>query len=77
MYWGENYQGDKVYKSKHYLLWTCKDTVELLNLEKPLRKISYYMVQKQLRTKNTCLKLGKVKMTTVDAKNAKTLSCYS
>ena len=43
-YCGKNDRGDKIYKSKHYLLWTVQDVVELFNIENPLEKASYYVV---------------------------------
>ena len=36
---GKNDRGDKIYKSKHYTLWTIQGMVELFNIENPLEKV--------------------------------------
>ena len=59
VYCGKNDRGDKIYKSKHYLLWTIQDMVELFNIENLLEKVSYYVVQqcsKLLKMRNIYLK---------------------
>ena len=38
VYCGKNDRGDKIYKSKCYLLWTIQDMVELFNIENLLEK---------------------------------------
>ena len=45
LYCGKNNRGDKIYKSKHYLLWTIQDMVKLFNTENPLEKVEYYVIQ--------------------------------
>ena len=49
VYCGKNDRGDKIYKSKHYLLWTIQDMVELFNIENSLEKESYYVVQQIIK----------------------------
>ena len=49
VYCGKNNRGDTIYKSKHYLLWTIQDMVELFNIENPLEKVSYYVVQQIIK----------------------------
>ena len=51
----------RVIKSKHYLLWTLKDTVELFNLENPLGKVSYHMVQQMVKNEKHLLNIGESK----------------
>ena len=58
VYCGKNSMNDKIYKSKHYLLWTIQDMVELLNIENPLEKVSYYVVQQIIKNEKHLLKKG-------------------
>ena len=60
VYCGKNDSGDKIYKSKHHLLWTIQDMVELFNIENRLEKLSYCVIVQQcsklLKMRNIYLK---------------------
>ena len=58
VYCGKNSMNDKICKSKHYLLWTIQDMVELLNIENPLEKVSYYVVQQIIKNEKHLFKIG-------------------
>ena len=47
VYCGKNEMGDKIYKSKHYLLWTFKELVEQYNADRDdgSDEISYYFLR--------------------------------
>ena len=60
-YCGKNNSGDKIYKSKHYLLWTIQDMVELFNIENSLEKVSYYAVQQIIKNEKHLFKIGEGK----------------
>ena len=49
VYCGKNNRGEKIYKSKYYLLWTIQDMVELFNIENLLEKVSYDVVQQIIK----------------------------
>ena len=61
VYCGKNNGGDKIYKSKHYLLWTIQDMVELFNIENPLQKVAYYVVQQIIKNEKHLFKIGESK----------------
>ena len=50
-----------IYKSKHYLLWTIQDMVELFNIENLLEKVSYYEVQQIIKNVKHLFKIGESK----------------
>ena len=60
-YCGKNNSGDKIYKSKHYLLWTIQDMVELFNIENSLEKVSYDAVQQIIKNEKHLFKIGESK----------------
>ena len=74
VYCGKNDKNDKIYKSKHYLLRTIQDMVELFNIENLLEKVSYYVVQQIIKNEKH-LKQGKVRMMTVDVRSVRMWSC--
>ena len=49
IYCGKNQQGEKEYKSKHYLLWSFKEIVQMFNAEHDF-EISYHTVQQFVST---------------------------
>ena len=49
VYCDKNNRGDKIRKSKHYFLWTIQDMVKLLNIENPLEKVPYYVLQQIIK----------------------------
>ena len=61
VYCGKNNRGDKIYKSKHYLLWTIQDMVELFNIENSLEKVPYYLVQQIIKNDKHLFKIGESK----------------
>lgn len=48
IYCGKNENGEKVYKPKHYLLWSLKEVVDMFNNEHDFN-ITYYNLQKLLK----------------------------
>ena len=48
IYCGKNENGEKVYKPKHYLLWSLKKVVDMFNNEHDFN-ITYYNLQKLLK----------------------------
>ena len=48
IYCGKNKNSEKVYKPKHYLLWSLKEVVEMFNNEHDF-SITYYNLQKLLK----------------------------
>ena len=58
---GKNDWGDKIYKSKHYILWTIQGMVELFNIENPLEKVPYYVVHQIIKNKKHLFKIGESK----------------
>ena len=48
IYCGKNKNSEKVYKPKHYLLWSLKEVVEMFNNEHDFN-ITYYNLQKLLK----------------------------
>ena len=55
------YWGDKMCQSKHYLLWTIQDMVELFIIENPLEKVSYYVVQQIIKNEKHLFEIGESK----------------
>ena len=75
VYCGKNNRGDKIYKSKHYLLRTIQDMVELFNIENPLEKVSYYVVQQIINNEKHLFKIGESKDITADVRSVRMWSC--
>ena len=50
-------KGEKVYRSKHYLLWTIKEALELYNSEHST-KVSYHAVQQVIQDEKHLFKIG-------------------
>ena len=48
IYCGKNENGEKMYKPKHYLLWSLKEVVDMFNNEHDFI-ITYYNLQKLLK----------------------------
>ena len=61
VYCGKNNSGDKICKSKHYLLWTIQDMVELFNIENLPEKVSCYAVQQIMKNEKHLFKIGESK----------------
>lgn len=70
--------GDKIYKSKHYLLWTFKELVEFYNANcnDCSDAISYYSLRLPVKLKSTSSKLVTELKMIADAKNVKTFTYY-
>ena len=61
VYFGKSNMGNKIYKSKHYLLWTIQVMVELFNVENLLENVSYYLVQQIIKNEKHLFKIGESK----------------
>ena len=61
VYCGKNDRNYKIYKSKHYLLRTIQDMVELFNIENLLEKVSYFVVQQIIKNEKHLFKTGESK----------------
>ena len=61
VYCDKNDRGAKIYKSKHSLLWTIQNMVELFNIENLLEKVLYYVVQKIINNEKHLFKVGESK----------------
>ena len=57
VYCGKNQAGEKIYKSKHYLLWTLKELVEIFNIDNSIQA-SYYFMQKTVESEKHIFKIG-------------------
>ena len=67
-------EGEKVYKSRQYLLWTLLETVELFNQENTDFKLTYYQLQKIIKDEKHLILMGGAKE--VDCR-CERLNCYS
>ena len=54
-------EGEKVYKSRQYLLWTLLETVELFNQENTDFKLTYYQLQKIIKDEKHLILMGGAK----------------
>ena len=60
MYCGKNEMGDKICKSKHYLLWTFKELIELYNADHDdgSDEISYYFLRSTVEVEKHIFKVS-------------------
>ena len=60
LYCGKNEMGDKIYKSKHYLLWTFKELVEQYNADRDdgSDEISYYFLRSTVEAEKHIFKVS-------------------
>ena len=60
VYCGKNEMGDKIYKSKHYLLWTFKELVEQYNADRDdgSDEISYYFLRSTVEAEKHIFKVS-------------------